>query len=220
MSIASRLADVRERIARAAIDAGRDPSTIALVAVSKRHPASAIREAYAAGQRDFGENYVQELVEKASLLADLPDLRFHLIGHLQSNKAKVVAPVCAAVQTVDSVRLATMLAKFVPTGRKLVVHLQVNVGGESQKSGCAPADLAALVDGVRALPELDLVGLMTIPPEGDRELARRAFRELRSLANRFDLPSLSMGMSADLDLAVAEGATIVRVGTAIFGDRA
>jgi len=219
VTIATKLRKTRERIALAATNAGRDPDSIRLIAVSKRHPASAIREAYEAGQRDFGENYVQELVEKAALLADLEDLRFHLIGHLQSNKAKLVAGVGAAVQTVDSLKLAAALAKHVTPGATLSIHIQVNVGGEDRKSGCAPEDLPGLIDAIRALPALELAGLMTIPPEGD-EPTRRAFRELASLAKTHELTSLSMGMSSDLEIAVAEGATMVRVGTAIFGSRA
>lgn len=219
MTIADRLAETHDRIAAAARAAGRDPATVRLLAVSKRHPASAIREAHAAGQRDFGENYVQELAQKAAELHDLADLRFHLIGHLQTNKAKLVAGLGASVQTVDSARLAESLAKHVAPGTKLGVHLQVNVAGEDQKSGCEVGELPALVAAVRALPSLRLEGLMTVPPEGDPARTRAAFRELARLAREHALDSLSIGMSSDLEIAIDEGATIVRVGTAIFGAR-
>lgn len=223
------LARVRERVARAARSASRDPSSVRLVAVSKTKPTEAIREAYAAGQRDFGENYAQELSEKADALRDLTELRWHFIGHLQSNKAKVVAPVAHLVHTVDSTSLARELGKRVGSqpgaGRehgKLAVLVEVNVSGEEQKHGVRPADLPALLDRVSAEPDLVLRGLMTMPPH-DLEQAKRAFEGLVSLRDQNGgvarLPELSMGMSEDLEVAIACGATIVRVGTAIFGGR-
>ena len=213
------LRETHERIAKAAKLAGRDPASIRLVAVSKTKPASAIREAYAAGQRDFGENYAQELAEKAAELADLTELRWHFIGNLQSNKAKLVAPVAAMVQTVDSASLATALARRLPDdGRTLDVLVEVNVGGEAQKHGVTPDDLPAVMAGIAAEPRLRLRGLMTVPPS-DLGAAAAAFEELSGLRARHHLAELSMGMSADLELAIEAGATIVRVGSAIFGAR-
>jgi pyridoxal phosphate enzyme (YggS family) len=224
-TIADALAAVRARIDRAATAASRDPATVRLVAVSKTKPALAIREAYAAGHRDFGENYAQELAEKALELADLEGLRWHFIGHLQSNKAKLVAPVAHLVHAVDSTSLVRELAKRTTAteGRpKLSVLVEVNVGGEAQKHGTTPADLPELLDAIDAEPALTLAGLMTMPPH-DLEDARRAFEGLAKLREQHGgasrLPELSMGMSDDLEIAVACGATMVRVGTAIFGAR-
>lgn len=221
-SVAEGLRDVHERIARACAKAGRDPCEVSLVAVSKVHPAEAVRDAYAAGQRLFGENYVQELADKAGALADLADLRWHFIGHLQRNKAKDVVRIGALVETVDSSRLASELEKRAAAeGRVLPVLLQVNVAGEAQKSGCAPEALSALVRDVRAMAHLELRGLMTVPPLGEApEASRPHFARLAELAAQHGLAELSMGMSADLEVAIEEGATIVRVGTAIFGARA
>ena len=224
MSVAEGLASVRDRIDRAARAASRDPATVRLIAVSKTKPASAIREAYAAGQRDFGENYAQELVQKAEELSDLDELRWHFIGHLQSNKARFVAKVAHVVHTVDGPSLARELAKRVEKeGReRLPVLVEVNVGGEAQKHGASAADLRDVLASVDAEPHLQLRGLMTIPPN-DREGARRAFEALGSLRSlhggRTRLPELSMGMSDDLEVAIACGSTLVRVGTAIFGSR-
>jgi pyridoxal phosphate enzyme (YggS family) len=224
-AIADALVAVRARIDRAALAASCDPGAVRLVAVSKTKPASAIREAYAAGQRDFGENYAQELAEKATELADLEELRWHFIGHLQSNKAKLVAPAAHLVHAVDTASLARELAKrFVPRADrpKLSVLVEVNVAGEAQKHGTTPADLPALLDAIDREPTLALSGLMTLPPH-DLDEARRAFESLASLRAEHGgiarLPELSMGMSDDLEIAVACGATMVRVGTAIFGAR-
>jgi pyridoxal phosphate enzyme (YggS family) len=219
--VAGRLAAVRARIDAAARAAGRDPSSVTLVAVSKTQPAEAIRAAYAAGQRDFGENYAQELVAKHAALADLDGLRWHFIGALQRNKAKDVAPRAHVIEAVDRLELARELDKrAAAAGRTLEVLLEVNVGGEASKSGAAPADVPALVDAVRALPRLALRGLMTIPPEVDDPAdARPYFAALRALAQEHGLAELSMGMSHDFEAAIAEGATLVRVGTAIFGAR-
>lgn len=220
MTVTERLASVRERVASAAVAAGRDPATVRILAVSKKHGPEAIREAYAAGQRDFGENYVQELLAKAEALADLPELRWHFIGHLQRNKAKSLVAIHAAVQTVDSIKLAEALTKNADPARPIPVHLQVNVAREPQKSGCDPDELPALIAAVRAMPALRLEGLMTIPPASDDpEDARPHFRRLRELAAAHGVAGLSMGMSSDADVAIAEGATIVRIGTAIFGER-
>ena len=228
MSIARALNDVRGRIQAAAAASGRDASTVRLIAVSKTQPSEAVREAYAAGQRDFGENYVQELLEKAAALADLSELNWHLIGHLQRNKAKQIAPLVQLVHTVDSVDLARELAKrfaAAVTDRRLQVLVEVSIAGEAQKHGVAPAALAELCQSIEALPALSLAGLMCVPPfTPDPAGARPFFDELSALRERHGgaarLPELSMGMTHDLEHAVAAGATLVRVGTAIFGARA
>lgn len=226
MSIAERLAEVRARIARAAQAAGRDPAAVKLVAVSKTKGPEAVREAYAAGQRAFGENYAQELAVKAEALADLPGLEWHFIGHLQTNKAKIVARHAHVVHTVDSAALARELGKRAakePRPAPLPVLVEVNVGGEAQKAGAAPSDIEEVMRAIQAQPALSLRGLMTMPPADDLAAARRVFETLVSLRNLHGgppvLPELSMGMTADLDVAVACGATLVRVGTAIFGPR-
>lgn len=224
-AIAEALAATRARIERAASAAGRDASSVTLLAVSKRHPAAAIREAYAAGQRRFGENYAQELAAKAAELADLPDLEWHMIGHLQTNKARHVAPVAAMVHAVDSVALARELGKRAAAAGRVVAALaEVNVSGEASKSGCAPAEVAAVLAAIEGERSLRAAGLMTMPPaDDDPEAAAPHFAALRALRDAHGgasrLPELSMGMSHDLDVAVREGATIVRVGTAIFGER-
>lgn len=224
-AIAARVAAVRDEITASALRAGRDPSSVRLVAVSKTHPAECVRAAYAAGQRDFGENYVQELVAKREALADLADLRWHVIGNLQRNKARAVAGFAAMVHTVDDAALAAELDRRASAvGRALDVLVQVNVAGESQKSGCAPDALGAVLAAVRGCASLRVRGLMTVPPLGEpAEASRPVFARLRALRDAHGgaeaLPELSMGMSHDLDAAVAEGATLVRVGTAIFGAR-
>ena len=219
-TVRERLDEVRERIRKAAEAAGRDPGGVRLVAVSKTHPVEAIREAYAAGQRDFGENYAQELAHKAEALRDLTDLRFRFIGGLQKNKAKLLVPTGCAIETVASLDAAKAVHQRAQAlDLNIEVMLQVNVVGESQKSGAAPAEVPALVEGVRALSNLTLSGLMVIPPFDDDEAARACYRTLRELAARHGLTQLSMGMSDDFELAIAEGSTSVRVGTAIFGPR-
>jgi pyridoxal phosphate enzyme (YggS family) len=220
----SRLADglraVRERILRACEAAGRDPAEVKLLAVSKLQSSAAIREAYALGQREFGENYAQELADKAAALADLPELRFRFIGGLQRNKLKLLVPLGCAVETLSSASSAQALhARARAAGKQIEVMLQVNVSGEPQKSGVMPEGLGALVAEVRSLASLSLTGLMTIPRADDPSAARESFRRLRALAQQEGLLELSMGMSDDLELAIAEGATRVRVGTAIFGPR-
>ena len=216
---------VRERIAAAARAAGRAPSQIALLAVSKTFAAGEVRAAYAAGQRDFGENYVQEAMEKIIALSDLA-LIWHFIGPIQSNKTRAIAEHFDWVHSVDRVKIAQRLAESRPAGREpLDVCLQVNLSAERSKSGVTPQALRPLADAVRALPRLRLRGLMAIPePGGDLSLQRQRFVGLRLLleqlnADGFGLDTLSMGMSQDLEAAVLEGATIVRVGTAIFGER-
>jgi pyridoxal phosphate enzyme (YggS family) len=212
------LAAVRERIVRAAGRARRDPNSILLLAVTKVFPADAIRAAYDLGLRDFGENYVQEFETKAPLVADLAGARFHLIGHLQSNKAKKAAELFQVVQTVDSGKLARRLneAAAVP----LDVMVEVKLSPEEAKAGADPAALPEIVAAVRACPNLNLLGLMTMPPwSDDPEAARPYFRKLRELAERHGLHQLSMGMSHDFETAIEEGATCIRVGTALFGKR-
>jgi pyridoxal phosphate enzyme (YggS family) len=236
VSIPESLDRARARLAEAVRGAGRTAGSVRLVAVSKFQPAAAIRTAYAAGQRDFGENYVQELEQKARELADLPDLRWHMIGHLQRNKARFVAGLASLVHTVHSAELVRELDKraaavelaearrFVAAEPRLSVLIEVNVGGEAQKSGCAPASLSEVLGALEQAAYLNLAGLMCVPPHTEDPSAARPFfdelvrlRELHGGAAR--LPELSMGMTSDLEHAVAAGATIVRVGTAIFGAR-
>jgi pyridoxal phosphate enzyme (YggS family) len=191
------------------------------LAVSKRHPVEAIRAAHAAGQREFGENYAQELVAKAEQLRDVPDLRLRFIGHLQRNKAKELARIGCAIDTIDSLRLAeTLDRRLEGLFESVEVLLQINVDEEAQKGGVPPAEAGALAAQVAALPRLSLRGVMAIPEvHPDPEQMRPAFRRLRELAGQLELPVISMGMSADLEVAIEEGSTMVRVGTAIFGPR-
>ena len=224
--IAASLAGVRARISAAARRAGRDPASVQLLAVGKTKPAEAIAEAYAAGQRAFGENYAQELVDKHAALAHLPGIEWHFIGRLQTNKAKLVAKIASMVHAVDSERLALELGKRAE-GRAapLPVLVEVNVGGETSKGGVAVAELPRVLDRIDTIPSLHLAGLMSIPPPAEQpEHARVHHRKLRTLRDAHGgaarLPTLSMGMTDDLEVAIEEGATIVRVGTAIFGARA
>jgi PLP dependent protein len=233
--IAERLGRVRELVEAAAQASGR-AGRVLLVAVSKGHPAEALRAAYAAGQRDFGENYVQELERKSAALADLPDLRLHLIGHLQRNKAKVVVKHVSAVHSVDSLELAKELARRaegteLPLARRafgadprLPVLAEINIANEPQKSGCAPAAAGALLDALEAARSLRLTGLMCVPPLSDDPSA--AVPHFEALARLRDvhggekrLPELSMGMTQDFAEAIRAGSSVVRVGTAIFGAR-
>ena len=225
--IADNLALVHARIASACARAGRPVQSVTLLVVSKTHTAGAVREAVAAGEGRFGENYVQEGLEKIELLADLRgSLEWHLIGPLQSNKSRPVAERFDWVHCVDRVRTAERLsAQRPPHLPPLSVCLQVNISGEASKAGFAPADTAAAAHAVAALPRLALRGLMGIPePAQDFEAQRRPHRALRLLLESLrceglDLDTLSMGMSADLEAAIIEGATIVRIGSAIFGER-
>jgi pyridoxal phosphate enzyme (YggS family) len=231
MSIAENLLRVIERIEAAARRSGRRTEDITLVAVSKTFPAERIREAYDAGLRVFGENRVQEFTAKIHSLRDLRDAEWHLIGHLQTNKAAKAVELFAAVDSVDSLRLAEKLnASAELLGKKLAVLIEVNVGGETAKSGIAP-DSRELEDLLFAAPELhhlEFRGLMTVPPfADDPQRARPYFRKLRELRDQIGarrLPAvninvLSMGMSHDFEVAIEEGSTCVRVGTAIFGER-
>ncbi len=216
-TLPERLSEVRQRIARTADRARRDPAEILLLAVTKVFPASVIREAYDLGLRDFGENYVQEFEGKAPEVAALEGARFHLIGHLQSNKSKKAAELFQTIQTVDSPKLARRLNE---AGRPLDVMLEVKLSEEEAKSGAGPEELPELIAAVRECPRLTLRGLMTMPPwSDDPEAARPYFRKLRELGERHGLTGLSMGMSHDLEAAIEEGSTCVRVGTALFGKR-
>jgi pyridoxal phosphate enzyme (YggS family) len=224
-TIEKRLQAVKSRIARACAAAGRDPRDIVLVAVSKTCPADAVRAAHAAGQRDFGENHAQDAVAKIEALGNL-DLVWHFIGPIQSNKTRTIAAHFAWVHSIDRVKVAERLADQRPEALPpLQACIQVNVSGEATKSGVAPAEAPALARAVAALPRLQLRGLMAIPePTDDPALQRRRFDSLRELRDRLAadglvLDTLSMGMSDDLEAAIAAGATMVRVGTAIFGAR-
>lgn len=213
--IAARLAGVEGRLAAAATHAGRTRESVLLVAVGKTHPLEDLLAAYAAGARAFGENRIQEAEEKFPRLP--PDAAGHLIGPVQSNKVNRAVKLAAAIQTIDSLDLARRLDRAAAaSGKRLPVFVQVRLGGEATKSGVEPAGAAALVESVRALPALDIRGLMTIPPPGE---TRPHFAALRKLAETLSLSELSMGMSDDFEAAVEEGATVVRIGSAIFGER-
>jgi pyridoxal phosphate enzyme (YggS family) len=221
-TIAENIAKVGARIRRAAEAVQRDFQGISLLAVSKTKPAAALREAYAAGQRDFGENYLREALDKQRELADLP-LTWHFIGPIQSNKTKAIAEHFAWVHSIDRLKIAERLSAQRPAGLPaLNVCLQVNVSGEASKSGCSASELPALAAAVAKLPNLRLRGLMAIPEASDDPAEQRAaFARLRELAGQLELPldTLSMGMSHDLEAAIAEGATWVRIGSALFGPR-
>ncbi len=231
MSIAENIARVRERIRVAAVRAGRDPNSVTLMAVSKTFPPESIREAYAAGVRVFGENRVQEFAGKADALRDLADARWHMIGHLQSNKAGKAADLFHAVDSVDSLKLAEKLDEAARTaGRKLGVLVEINGGGEAAKTGITTesAELDRLLGQMPRLQHLEVRGLMTVPPYAeDPQGARLHFRRLRELRDQIagrrqpgvGMEELSMGMSHDFEVAIEEGSTCVRVGSAIFGRR-
>ena len=224
-SVSANLAQVRKRIELACQAVGRVSDNVKLLAVSKTMPAQAVREAYAAGQLAFGENYIQEGVDKIAALADLP-LEWHCIGPIQSNKTKLVAENFAWVHSIDRLKIAERLSAQRPAHLPpLQVCLQVNVDGGSNKSGVAPEELLALAQAVAKLPHLQLRGIMTIPEPAETEAearavhqqAKRLFDHLKTVGLTLD--TLSMGMTADLEAAIAEGSTCVRVGTAIFGAR-
>lgn len=221
-TIAENIAKVGVRIREAAQASGRDFASVGLLAVSKTKPADAVRQAHDAGQRDFGENYLQEALEKQQALADLP-LIWHFIGPIQSNKTRAIAEHFSWIHSVDRLKIAERLSAQRPEHLPpLNICLQVNVSGEASKSGCNPDDVAALAYAVTQLPNLKLRGLMAIPePTDDPVEQRDAFARLRQLRDGLplDLDTLSMGMSHDLEAAIAEGATWVRIGTALFGAR-
>lgn len=219
--LSDRLAALRGRIAAACGDAGRDPSDVELLAVSKTFPAEAVREAYDAGQRAFGESRQQEAAPKIEVLP--PDIRWHFIGGLQRNKVRKVLGGFGCIHSVDSLRLAEYLDRVAgEEGKRPAVYLEVNVAGEASKGGFSPDELLAAAESLPGLGHLELLGLMAIPPE---EGARKWFARTRELRDRLEsrsglrLPGLSMGMSGDFEEAVREGSTIVRVGSALFGNR-
>ena len=221
-TIAGNLQGVKARIARAAQAAGRDRSAVTLLAVSKTQPAARIEEAKAAGQRAFGENYVQEAVQKMEgIPASFPPLEWHLIGPLQSNKTRLAAERFDWVQTVASEKIARRLSEQRPAGlAPLNVLIQVNVSAEQTKSGVALPEVRALARAISGMPRLNLRGLMAIPEPGAERARYASVKGLfDQLKGEFGLDTLSMGMSGDLDIAIAEGSTMVRVGTAIFGER-
>ena len=221
-TIADNIGLVSQRIRAAADAVQRDANSIHLLAVSKTKPAQAVREAYAAGMCDFGENYLQEALGKQAELTDLP-LSWHFIGPIQSNKTRAIAENFAWVHSVDRLKIAQRLSEQRPADlAPLNICIQVNVSGEASKSGCTPADLPALANAISALPRLKLRGLMAIPePTEDRAAQDAAFAAVRDLQASLNLPldTLSMGMSHDLESAIAQGATWVRIGTALFGAR-
>lgn len=203
---------------RACQQAGRKREDVLLLAVTKVFPADVILEAHALGMRDFGENYVQEFEGKHPQVAHLEGARFHLIGHLQSNKARKAAELFSDIQTVDSAKLARRLDEAVTA--PMEVMIEVKLSHEDAKHGCPPEELSPLIDSIRQCERLSLTGLMTMPPwDENAETARPYFATLRKLAEQHGLPKLSMGMSNDLEVAIEEGSTIVRVGTALFGKR-
>jgi pyridoxal phosphate enzyme (YggS family) len=215
--LAERLDAVEQRIARAVERCGRRRNEITLVAVTKVFPASVIREAWEIGLRHFGENYVQEFEGKAAEAKDLGGAHFHLIGHLQSNKSRRASELFDTIQTVDSPKLARRLNE---SGRRLDVFIEVKLSEEETKAGATPEELAEVVAAIRSCANLNLLGLMTMPPwADDAEPSRPYFRRLRELAEQHGVSGLSMGMSHDFEVAIEEGATHIRVGTALFGKR-
>jgi PLP dependent protein len=212
-----RLERVEERIHAAAQRAGRKRQNIVLIAVTKKFSAEVVREAYELGLRIFGENYVQEFEAKHPALAGLAGAEFHLIGHLQSNKTRPAADLFQVIQTVDSEKLARRLDAM---NKPLEIMIEVKLSEETSKFGAAPGELPKLIDAIRACPNLRLSGLMTMPPwSDDPEITRPYFRRLATLAREHSMAKLSMGMSHDLEAAIEEGATHIRVGTALFGPR-
>jgi PLP dependent protein len=231
MSVAENIARVQEKIHRAAHSAGRDASEILLMAVSKTHPPERVREAYEAGLRRFGENRVQEFAAKAEAVSSLKAAEWHMIGHLQTNKAAKAVELFSAIDSVDSLKLAQKLDTAAQVlGKKLPVLIEINIGGEEVKSGASPdsPELEQLLAAAEKLEHLDFRGLMTVPPfTEDPQQARPYFRKLRDLGRKIaarrlpsvNMDTLSMGMSHDFEVAIEEGSTSVRVGTAIFGER-
>ncbi len=217
LTVTSRVHETLRRVEAACLRAGRSPQDVTVVAVAKGFPAEAVREAHAAGLRHFGENRVQEAAAKRPLLADL-DVTWHMVGHLQTNKVKKALELFQVVHSVDSLRLAQELSRR--ASRPLTVLLEVNVAGEASKFGLSPEEVPSVAEAVARLPHLELVGLMTVAPLArDPEEVRPVFRRLRELACALGLPHLSMGMSDDFEVAIEEGATMVRLGRAIFGPR-
>jgi pyridoxal phosphate enzyme (YggS family) len=212
-----RLEQVEERIQNAVRRSGRKRDDITLIAVTKKFPSEVIREAYQLGLRVFGENYVQEFEDKHPALTDLHDAEFHLIGHLQSNKTRVASDLFQVIETVDSDKLARRLDQ---SGKPLEVMIEVKLSAEQSKAGASPDQLPGLIEAIRTCPHLRLTGLMTMPPwSDDPEETRPYFKQLAQLARQHSLNRLSMGMSHDLEAAIEEGATHIRIGTSLFGPR-
>ncbi|MFH1130210.1 MAG: YggS family pyridoxal phosphate-dependent enzyme [Pseudomonadota bacterium] len=224
-NLKERISAVKKRIDQACAKVGRDPSLVRLVAVSKKKPAEMIRAAYELGLRDFGENYAQDLQAKAEALNDLRDIRWHFIGKLQRNKARSVAQIATLIHSVHSQDLVEKLDHICAETGPLSILVQLNISEEDSKSGIAPDALPSLMEKISVMPNLTCVGLMTIPPPvDDSEQVRPIFRQMRIIRDKLaakhpQLTQLSMGMTDDLEVAIQEGATLVRVGTAIFGPR-
>jgi PLP dependent protein len=217
VTLRDRIDQVEARIQSAAQSAGRKREEITLIAVTKKFPAAVMREAYDLGLRVFGENYVQEFADKQPELTGLPGAEFHLIGHLQSNKTRIASELFRVIQTVDSAKLARRLNE---SARPLEVMIEVKLSEEESKAGAAPEELPGLIDAIRACEHLRLTGLMTMPPwSADPAETRPYFQKLAALGRQHGLPKLSMGMSHDLEAAIEEGATHIRIGTALFGAR-
>ncbi|MEO8458538.1 MAG: YggS family pyridoxal phosphate-dependent enzyme [Chloroflexota bacterium] len=217
-TVADRIAEVRERIAAACARANRSPSGVTLIAVTKGHRPEAVRLAIAAGITDIGENRLQEAEAKREALGATPGVTWHMIGHLQSNKVKAAIDLFDTIHSVDSIHLAEEISRRAPV--PVPAFLEVNVAGERTKSGFAPADLAAAHETIAAMPNIELRGLMTVAPiAGSPETVRPIFRRLASEASALNLTQLSMGMTEDFEVAIEEGATHIRLGRAIFGDR-
>ncbi len=217
LTLSERIDQVEHRIQTAVSRSHRTRDDVTLIAVTKKFSAAVMCEAYSLGLRVFGENYVQEFAEKHPALAALTDAQFHLIGHLQSNKARQASELFQTIETVDSTKLARRLSE---AGKPLEVMIEVKLSPEGTKAGAAPEELPALIEAIRQCPNLRLTGLMTMPPwNPDPETTRPFFRRLTELARVHQLPKLSMGMSHDLEAAIEEGATHIRVGTALFGPR-
>lgn len=221
--LGQRYEQVLERMGGACARAHRDPTSVRLIAVSKHQPASAIRAAAALGVTDFGENYAQELCTKHLQLSDVSNIRWHMIGHLQTNKIRQVVPITQSIHTIDSERgLLEISRRAVTLGALVEGFVQIDLAGETQKAGCQPDELPRLLEVAADLPGVRIVGLMAIPPAGEPTMKRRQrFRQLRTLAESQQQPlrRLSMGMSDDFEAAIEEGATDIRVGTALFGAR-
>jgi PLP dependent protein len=220
--IDDKLQKVTERINRSAIESGRKPETVRLIAVSKTQPATAIRQAYHAGQRLFGENYLQEALDKQQQLSDLQDIEWHFIGPVQSNKTRPIAENFSWVHSIDRLKIAQRLSEQRPASLPpLNICIQINIDDENTKSGVNLQELPELVAAVQSLSRLQLRGLMAIPAAGNNpDQQQAAFRKIAEVKKHYDfMDTLSMGMSGDLEIAIAEGATLVRVGTDIFGSR-
>jgi pyridoxal phosphate enzyme (YggS family) len=220
-NLQNRIQAVEQRLAAAVQKAGRRRSDIQLVAVTKKFSSAVIQEAYRAGLREFGENYVQEFAQKRPEMGDLPHARYHLIGHLQSNKARIAVTLFDVIQTVDSPKLLKRLNDVArEQGKQLQVLLEIKLSDEASKTGARPEDIPAVLQSAARCQNVRVSGLMTMPPwSEDAELSRPYFQSLAGLARQYSLPELSMGMSNDFEVAIEEGATIVRVGTALFGAR-